>query len=102
MYMNFSAAGCVSTQTHFISLIDSGIVVQILCDQIVKQVKQVLRKYPIPEILLLYSGYQKVSEDKTSTIICKNVLHLEPNFVCLCLAFHLHIQMKPPNRSTNQ
>jgi hypothetical protein len=35
MYMNFSAAGCVSTQTHVISLIYLGIVVQILYDQMV-------------------------------------------------------------------
>lgn len=35
MYVNFSAAGCVSTQTHFISLIDLGIMLQILYDQMV-------------------------------------------------------------------
>lgn len=34
-------------------------------------VKQSLRKYPIPEILLLYSEYLKASEDTISIIIYK-------------------------------
>lgn len=35
MHVNFSAAGCVSTQTHFISLIDLGIMLQVLYDRMV-------------------------------------------------------------------
>lgn len=87
----FSGRMCVDTNTlHLLNRFRHHAPSAIWSDG---RVRQILRENSISELPLLYSECLKFSEAMTS-IIYKNVFHLEPKCMCLCQAFHFKVQMK--------